>query len=545
MGAAEGSFRYKYGLSFPGELRDKKVHELADLLCVNCDGDADRVLYDLYYQGVNARPCLDEYLSLEYTKCELVVVFLCKEYAAKDWCRMEWQVVQGLAQDPRRRHRVMYLWSGERTDAVLRELGLDWYKDGLVSIDCLEARGILDLVIQRYKRNAIDHPGDHHVSTSPVLLNLPPADAPQPDACWRLLVFVTGVDGDEPTAACLGFRTDAWLLESDGKAVSSSELHRFTNDHAVALDQLAARITMLFSVATSLAEGQLSSSDAPAEVLLVLVLPVVVISSDRLQQLLRKVRDCCQPDPNALDEDGSQPPPIVVACAERLNAGLLTGLTDPTTMKAARAWLDADTKAKQISKEITRRCASGAGFLHGLNWWILLEDPESAHAQSSCLPKVFVDRDGCVRSAKALEDWRVPFRVGKPGPSSDHVPQSLCLRWQDDLHQSQPSSYRMRMSRILKSGVPLFLIEGPVQHLDGEHPLDSILQWSHPDLIGNFCYLHRSLDPPSDGDQGVLWEYLRRSILFWDDHRFRPPRGASHSPPSEQIRSDAWLSPFQ
>jgi hypothetical protein len=322
-------------------------------------------------------------------------------------------------------------------------------------------------------------------------------------------------------------------------------LHGFTTDDGLSLDRLAAQISVLYSKASSLAVGQLSSSEASVEVLLVLVVPAAVISSDRLQRLLQMVRDWCQPDLDALDEEESEPPPIVVACAERLNADLFTGFGDAATMKTARAWLDADTKARQISKEIISCCASGAGSLHGLNWWVLHEDPEAACAQPSCLPKLFVDRAGCVRPAKDLDDRRVPFRVGQPAPGSAHEPQSLYLRWQDDLHQSRPDNYRLRMMRILRSGVPVFLIESSQPQGAGDHPLDAILQWSQPDLIGQYCYFHRTLDPPADNAEKARWDYLRQSILFWDDHRFRPPRGSRQSSSPAQTRSDALLSPFQ
>jgi hypothetical protein len=544
MGAAAGAFRYKYGLSFPGELRLEKVEQLADLLVVNCDGEKKRVLYDLYMQGENARPGLGEYLPVEYTKCELVIVFLCKEYL-KDWCSKEWLVLKDLVRNKALRHRLMFLWFGDLDDEVLERLDLKWKDDGFIRIDRLEPRDILDLVIQRYKRNAEDLAADHLLSTSPARLNLPPAEARQLDACWRLLVFVTGVDGDDPTAACHRFRAAAWLLGPDGQAVSSSDLHRFTTDDALPLDQLAAQIPLLYSVASSLAVGQLNGSEASAEVLLVLVLPAAVISSHRLQWLLQMVHNSCQPDLDALDEEESALPPIVVACAERLNADLFAGFGDSAMMKTARGWLDANTKAQQISREIISCCAAGAGPLHGLNWWVLHEDPEMACAQPSCLPKLFVDREGCLRSAAALDDRRVPFRVGQPARGSAHEPQSLYLRWQDNLHQSQPDNYRLRMMRILRSGVPVFLIESSQSQGAGDHPLDTILQWTQPDLIGQYCYFHRTLDPPADNAEKARWDYLRQSILFWDDHRFRPPRGSGQSSSPAQTRSDALLSPFQ
>ena len=181
-----GPYDYKYGLSFPGEKREGWVDELAFKLVESCYGDQSKVLYDLFHQGVNARPGLIDYLPEEYCKCELIIVFLCKEYADKNWCRKEWNVVQCIARDKDQRHRVMYLWLGEREEAVLQELGLNWDEDGLAQVDSLKPDEIKSLVFQRYLKNEKDikeaQPKEAQlVASQPLVLSLAQPDSVQSD----------------------------------------------------------------------------------------------------------------------------------------------------------------------------------------------------------------------------------------------------------------------------------------------------------------------------------------------------------------------------
>jgi len=127
-------FPYTYGLSFPGSIHDpilgmidfrEVVRQIADRMKAQCGNKPKLVLYDHFHKGLFARPELDMFLPAEYLKCELVVVFLCKDYADKSWCAKEWTIIQQLAADRDHRHRVMYLWRGKLEEQVLQRLGLD------------------------------------------------------------------------------------------------------------------------------------------------------------------------------------------------------------------------------------------------------------------------------------------------------------------------------------------------------------------------------------------------------------------------------------
>lgn len=99
MKAASGDLRFDVALSFPGEHRSRVegvARELADTL------GEDRVLYDKWYSAEFARPNLDVYLpKLYHRQSRLLVLFLCGEYAEKEWCGLEWRVARDLLKQGR------------------------------------------------------------------------------------------------------------------------------------------------------------------------------------------------------------------------------------------------------------------------------------------------------------------------------------------------------------------------------------------------------------------------------------------------------------
>ena len=81
--------RFRIALSFPGEFRPR-VEKIAETLAGRLG--REKVLYDKWYAAEFNRPNLDTYLStLYHDESDLIVVFLCKEYNAKEWCGLEWR----------------------------------------------------------------------------------------------------------------------------------------------------------------------------------------------------------------------------------------------------------------------------------------------------------------------------------------------------------------------------------------------------------------------------------------------------------------------
>lgn len=86
--------RFRVAISYPGERRGY-VGEVADLLAAEFGRDA--VLYDQYHEAEFARPDLDVYLPALYRdEADLIVVFLCSDYAEKRWCQLEWRHLRQL-----------------------------------------------------------------------------------------------------------------------------------------------------------------------------------------------------------------------------------------------------------------------------------------------------------------------------------------------------------------------------------------------------------------------------------------------------------------
>src|SRR5712664_2271740 len=86
--------RFRVALSFPGEHRSR-VKNIAEVLAVR--SGRERILYDRWLAPELNRPNLDTYLpNLYHEDSDLIAVFLCKEYSAKEWCGLEWRACRDL-----------------------------------------------------------------------------------------------------------------------------------------------------------------------------------------------------------------------------------------------------------------------------------------------------------------------------------------------------------------------------------------------------------------------------------------------------------------
>jgi len=115
---------FRVSLSFPGERRSY-VEQVADLLRTELGNDT--VFYDNYYQPELARPNLDILLQRIYSeKSDLVVVFLCADYAQKQWCGLEWRAIRDLIKQ-KEDSKIMILRFDH--EAVQGLFGIDGYLD--------------------------------------------------------------------------------------------------------------------------------------------------------------------------------------------------------------------------------------------------------------------------------------------------------------------------------------------------------------------------------------------------------------------------------
>lgn len=117
--------RFKVAMSFPGERR-AFVSRVVDALRPALG--TDTVFYDHDYQAQLARPNMDTLLQSIYrNNSDLIVVFLCEEYAQKQWCGLEWRAIRDIIK-VRGDDRVMFVrFDNANVDGVF---SIDGYIDG-------------------------------------------------------------------------------------------------------------------------------------------------------------------------------------------------------------------------------------------------------------------------------------------------------------------------------------------------------------------------------------------------------------------------------
>lgn len=88
------ALRFKVAMSFPGERRQ---YVSATVAALRPHLPPDSIFYDYDYQAQLAKPNLDVLLQDIYrNKADLIVIFLCEEYGAKQWCGLEWRAIREL-----------------------------------------------------------------------------------------------------------------------------------------------------------------------------------------------------------------------------------------------------------------------------------------------------------------------------------------------------------------------------------------------------------------------------------------------------------------
>lgn len=88
------ALRFKVAMSFPGERRQ---YVSATVAALRPHLPPDSIFYDYDYQAQLAKPNLDILLQDVYqNKADLMVIFLCEEYAEKQWCGLEWRAIRDL-----------------------------------------------------------------------------------------------------------------------------------------------------------------------------------------------------------------------------------------------------------------------------------------------------------------------------------------------------------------------------------------------------------------------------------------------------------------
>ena len=132
--------RFRVALSFPGEVRER-VAAIAEILRTTIGKDS--MFYDKWYAAELARPNLDLYLENIYrSESDLLVIVLCAEYEAKDWCGLEWRVVREFIKN-RDAERIMLLRLDDAPISGLLSI------DGYLDIASLSDQETADAILSR------------------------------------------------------------------------------------------------------------------------------------------------------------------------------------------------------------------------------------------------------------------------------------------------------------------------------------------------------------------------------------------------------------
>lgn len=140
---ALANINFKVAMSFAGEQRayvSRVVDALRPVL------GADSIFYDYDYQAQLARPNLDTLIQDIYrNKSSLIVVFLCAEYAQKQWCGLEWRAVRDIIK-AKEDDRVMFVrFDDAPVDGVLSI-------DGYIDARTFAATDVAHFVLQRLRQ---------------------------------------------------------------------------------------------------------------------------------------------------------------------------------------------------------------------------------------------------------------------------------------------------------------------------------------------------------------------------------------------------------
>lgn len=134
--------RFKVAMSFPGERRQ---YVSATVTALRPHLPPDSIFYDYDYQAQLAKPNLDLILQDIYrNKADLIVIFLCKEYGATQWCGLEFRAIRDLIKH-KRDDQIMYV---KFDDAPVEGvLSVDGYMDARIH----SPQKLAEFILQRIR----------------------------------------------------------------------------------------------------------------------------------------------------------------------------------------------------------------------------------------------------------------------------------------------------------------------------------------------------------------------------------------------------------
>jgi len=134
--------QFRIALSFSGTFRNR-VAEIAQGLISKLGENT--IFYDFLYTGHLAQADLDLLLQKIYKEnCELIVVFLSKDYGEKEWCKIEYRVIRELM-NTGNSDKIMFL------KFETCEIPGLFQQDGYLDIQHMDSSTVVEKIIQRFQ----------------------------------------------------------------------------------------------------------------------------------------------------------------------------------------------------------------------------------------------------------------------------------------------------------------------------------------------------------------------------------------------------------
>lgn len=362
------------------------------------------------------------------------------------------------------------------------------------------------------------------------------------DLC-RLLIFVTPVQGHKSLKLLADRRYSLRCWFKRGASDEPRESSNFIGDTAgdgadlncdsLGFDRLADVIAGAYIYELNQAEELDDINDS--SLLSVLFLPEDLLVDQALMTLLANLDEVVHRRIGHCDYVGM---PLLLACSSRWPVAA-----------DRHPLMDTQRFLKDASKRVVQHLWNDPNSkLAGLPWLFISEARFIADPNQRTL----TDAAAFSSNAKTL-DGQVFDRiiVGKAG-ESDRAVCDAAFQGRDALHfqwcEGQAASSQsdwQRFHRLLYAAKPVIwcdgacALSGSTSGLSGPepvHPMEVILNLKGSDFLQAF---HRSRGlkaRPDDPHQPAIREYIRRSIVFWEDHRYLPPI----TPAARPLRS-----PFQ
>ncbi len=335
---------------------------------------------------------------------------------------------------------------------------------------------------------------------------------------WRLLIDVT----KSMDSSYSGDKYDVYIaLVSPDGSLRTSQDPKARENLPWPQDSRYGRFFLATELATMIREWFLVSALFVEEVspagLLILSLPIEMLVAGGAYDLLRAIIAECKKD--QLDHL-----PLILACSSRQKAA---SSNVPLLMQACR-------KARRLSRQIVEKLEDSAFVCYR---WLWIHDKNLASEG----PKCFQGSGGCKNHQFRIcltDDFDREITRERQSPQEENTvqgSQAMLLSWSLDLcKDADRERYGARLLRILCEGIPFFVIDCPSlgdprepllsdQNSSADHPIDILMKWTCEEFTRNYIRLHEPLASANTKRESWLQDYLRHSIVFWEDHRFEPP----------------------